>query len=313
MVVHALAAHIHLARFDAVDAEHGARQLRAPRADQTRDAEHLARTDGEADVAQQTAVEVLDLQDRIAGGGGDLGVFLTHFTADHHGDEPLAVHLADGERIDMLAVTQDGNIVAEVEHLVQTVRNIDDGDALFAKLLDDAEHDLQLAVGQHGGRFVHDEHAGVVVDGVHDLHDLLFRHRQRRDLRVHVDVHAEIVHDLLRLPAHTGPVHELALHHNVAEEHIFCDRQRLRQLDLLMHHADARAARLDRRLEAAALAVENDLACVRLVDTGEHLDERGLARAVFTHKAVDRAALDVDGDVIQRLDAGEFLGDVFQC
>ena len=213
----------------------------------------------------------------------------------------------------MLAVAQDGDVVAEVEHLVQTVGNVDDGDALFAKLLDDAEHDLQLAVGQHGGRFVHDEHAGVIVDGVHDLHDLLARDRERRDLRVDVDVHAQLIHDLLRAPAHTRPVHELALHHEVAEEHIFGNGQRLCQLDLLMHHADARAACFDRRLEAAALAVQNDLARVRLIDAGKDLDERRFARAVLAHETMDRAALDVDGDVIQRLDAGELFCDVFQC
>ena len=74
-----------------------------------------------------------------------------------------------------------------------------------------------------------------------------------------------------------------------------------------MDDADAGMARLNGAAEAAGLALEDDLALVRLVDAGQNLDQRGLARAVFADEAVDGAALNVDGDVIQRLDAGELF------
>ena len=50
--------------------------------------------------------------------------------------------------------------------------------------------------------------AGIIVNGVHDLDDLLFRDGQRRDLRVDVDVHAEIFNDLPRAAAHALPVNQ---------------------------------------------------------------------------------------------------------
>ena len=255
---------------------------------------------------------MLNLQDCIAEHGGLLRIFLTHFTADHHVDQPLTIHLRDRERIDVLAVAQDADVVAQVKDFVKTVRDIDDRDAFRAQLLDDAEHDFQLTVGQNGRRLIHDQNLGIVVDGVHDLDDLFFCHGQRRDLRVDVDVHAEIVDDLLRTAAHTGPVNKSALHHHVAKEHIFRNGQWLGQLDFLMHDADAGAARLDGAREVACLTFQNDFAGVWLVDTGKNLDKRGLARAVLTDKAVNRAAFDVNGNVIECLDAGELFRDAVQ-
>ena len=210
----------------------------------------------------------------------------------------------------MTAVAQDADVAAQAEDFVQTVRDIDDGDALVAQLLDNAEHNLQLAVGQNGRRLIHDQDAGIIVNGMHDLDDLLFRDGQRRDLRVDVDVHAEIFNDLPRAAAHALPVNQTVFQLDVAKEHIFRNAQRLGQLDFLMDNADAGTACLDGAVKAAGLAVQNDFALIRLVDTGQNLNQGGLACAVLADQTVDGAALNVDGDVIQRLDAGELFCDI---
>ena len=152
--------------------------------------------------------------------------------------------------------------------------------------------------------------AGIIVNGVHDLDDLLFRDGQRRDLRVDVDVHAEIFNDLPRAAAHALPVNQTVFQLDVAKEHIFRNAQRLGQLDFLMDNADAGTACLDGAVKAAGLAVQNDFALIRLVDTGQNLNQGGLACAVLADQTVDGAALNVDGDVIQRLDAGELFCDI---
>src|SRR5690606_10787320 len=63
--------------------------------------------------------------------------------------------------------------------------------------------------------------------------------------------------------------------------------------------------------EGAALPVEVDLALVRAVrvDAGEHLHQRRLAGAVLAADGVDLTAPHGQVDVLQRLDAGERLGD----
>jgi hypothetical protein len=46
---------------------------------------------------------------------------------------------------------------------------------------------------------------------------------------------------------------------------------------------------------------------VSLMHTGEHLDQRRLARAVLTHDGEDLSAMEVEGDVVERLGAREAL------
>ena len=305
-----LSADIDLAGFRLVNAEDGAGKLGAASADQTRNAKYLAGLDLKADVLQNAAAEIFDLQNRSADVANLFRILLTHLTADHHVDQALTVNGSDRNRVDVTAVAQDADVAAQAEDFVQTVRDIDDGDALVAQLLDNAEHNLQLAVGQNGRRLIHDQDAGIIVNGVHDLDDLLFRDGQRRDLRVDVDVHAEIFNDLPRAAAHALPVNQTVFQLDVAKEHIFRNAQRLGQLDFLMDNADAGTACLDGAVKAAGLAVQNDFALIRLVDTGQNLNQGGLACAVLADQTVDGAALNVDGDVIQRLDAGELFCDI---
>jgi hypothetical protein len=53
------------------------------------------------------------------------------------------------------------------------------------------------------------------------------------------------------------------------------------------------------------LAVDADLAAVRLVDAGQDLHQRGLARAVLAHQGVNLARAQIEADAAQR--TGEAL------
>ena len=57
------------------------------------------------------------------------------------------------------------------------------------------------------------------------------------------------------------------------------------------------------------LAVERDRAGVRLVDAGEHLEQRRLAGAVLPHQRVHLAGAHVEVDVVQHTHAEERLAD----
>ena len=69
---------------------------------------------------------------------------------------------------------------------------------------------------------------------------------------------------------------------------------------------------LGRRAEVDGLAAEQELAAVAAVDTGDDLDQRGLARAVLADQRVDRAGLDPEAAGPEGDDGAERLGDVAQ-
>src|SRR6185369_11910260 len=66
--------------------------------------------------------------------------------------------------------------------------------------------------------------------------------------------------------------------------------------------------RVDRPLERDGLAEVAHLALVRLVDAGEHLDQRGLAGAVLADQRVHLARPQREADVVEGEGAGEPFG-----
>ena len=79
-----------------------------------------------------------------------------------------------------------------------------------------------------------------------------------------------------------------------------------------MHHADAERDRVVRPLDAAALAVDENLAAVGRVEAVGDAHGRRLSRAVLADDGVNGAGLDRDVDVVVGEDAAEALGDVSQ-
>ena len=97
----------------------------------------------------------------------------------------------------------------------------------------------------------------------------------------------------------------------VAEEDVLGDRELGDQRELLVDDHDPGGFAVPDVLERDGLSLEDDLAVVGAVrvDAAEHLHQRRLARAVLSADGVDLTAVDGQGDVRQRLDAGELLGD----
>lgn len=159
--------------------------------------------------------------------------------AHHHVGQAALIGVLALDGADHPAVTHDAHAVADLHHLVQLVRDEDGGVALGGELAQEAEETHRLLRREHGGGLVHDEHLGVAVKGLEDLHLLLQAHGQVVDAGVGVDVEAELL-DEFAGAALGGAVVEHRSHVRLVTEHqVLGHRQRLHQHEVLVHHADA--------------------------------------------------------------------------
>ena len=98
--------------------------------------------------------------------------------------------------------------------------------------------------------------------------------------------------------------------HGLGREHdVLGDRHHRDQHEVLVHHADAVLDRRLGRAELGRLAVDPDLALVRLVEAVDDVHQRRLAGAVLAEQRVHLALAQVEVDAVVRDDAGEALRD----
>ena len=76
------------------------------------------------------------------------------------------------------AVLEHGDPVGEVEDLGEPVRDVQEADAALLEPAHERVEQLDLVVGERGGRLVHDEQPGVQGERLGDLDDLLLRRRR---------------------------------------------------------------------------------------------------------------------------------------
>ena len=92
-----------------------------------------------------------------------------------------------------------------------------------------------------------------------------------------------------------------------ADHHILQRRHRAEQPDVLERASESGSGALMRRHVGDVGAVEHDPARGRLVETGEHIQRRGLAGAVRSDQRVNAAAPHRDIDFVDSLQAAEIL------
>jgi hypothetical protein len=124
--------------------------------------------------------------DVTIGFGKGLGV-----GSDHLSYDPRNVDVADPALRRDLAVTQDGDEVADSDQLLQPVRNIDDRNTARLQVRNDPKQDLHLGRTQCRGRLIHDEDPGVLHHGFGDLDKLLLTNAQRLYERVRLNAGLE--------------------------------------------------------------------------------------------------------------------------
>ena len=275
-----------MTRGDGVETRDGLEQLALAAARDARDAEHLARVDGEADVIQTLDAELVVSRQPL----DDKTLFhvlrlravdvQAHGVADHHVGQRLLVGVLGGDVADVLALAQDRHAVGYVEHLVQLVGDDDEGFAVGLHVAHDGEELIRFLRGEDGGGLVQNEDIRPAVEHLDDLDRLLLRNGHIVDLLVGVDVKAVLVADLLDLPARLGDV-ELPLE---AEDDILRRGEEIDELEVLVDHTDTELERILGGGDRYRFAMNVDLPLVGEVDTGEHVHQRRLAAAVFAQQ-----------------------------
>ena len=192
------------------------------------------------------------------------------------------------------AVAQHRHAVAELEDLVEPVRDEDDAPALRDEVARRLEHALDLGLAERRGRLVEDEQARVADEQTGDLDELPLADRERLDGRPELHVaEAELVEDAARVLGEAAtPVEER--HVEPAEEDVVLDAELGNEAQLLVHERDAVRLRVVRVPERDLLAVEADHALVRPDEPDERLHERALAGAVVPADRVHLADPDVE-------------------
>jgi hypothetical protein len=214
--------------------------------------------------------------------------------------------------VDRGAAADHGDLVGHLQHLVELVRDEQDGEPLLLEVAQVVEQLVDLLRHQDGGGLVEDEDPGAAVEDLEDLHPLPLADPEVLDQGVRVDLEPVGLGDLAdaRLggaevdPAGPG---RLAAEHDVLEH-----REVVGQHEVLVHHAHAGVDRVARRVEGHLAAVDGDGALVRTLHAVEDLHQRGLAGAVLAHDRVHVTAPDDDVDVVVGDDARKSLRDPTQ-
>ena len=81
---------------------------------------------------------------------------------------------------------------------------------------------------------------------------------------------------------------------------------------MLIDRRDAKHRRILSRTKLRFLSVEQDLSCVRHINTGHGFNQRGLARTVFTHERMHLSGAKLKAYLVQRRNAAKAFYDVFQ-
>ena len=99
--------------------------------------------------------QVFDLQQDFAGRCrlvSDKNVL--EFLANHQADQVVVADVFVGQRAGVVAIFEDGDVVGDFHHLVQTVGDKSQSPTLLLEFSHDAEQVRHFLSGQNGGRFI---------------------------------------------------------------------------------------------------------------------------------------------------------------
>jgi hypothetical protein len=152
----------------------------------------------------------------------------------------------------------------------------------------------------------------IAIERLQDLDALLEPDREVLDLRVGVEREARRLREL----AHPRPpgvvVEERAPRRLGAEDDVLGHRHHRDQHEVLVDHPDPALDRVLRRAHPHGLALDQDLALVRVVEPVEDVHQGRLARAVLAEERVHLVREQVEVDPVVRDDAREALRDTAQ-
>src|SRR5690606_19659911 len=229
----------------------------------------------------------------------------------HHSSHQLG-RVEIGRRVarDESAVLEHRDLVAEVEHLLEAMRHVEDGDTFGLEPIDDPIQQSDLVLGQRGRRLVHRDHPGVERQRLDDLHDLLFGHGQPADPLAWVDeIDPEAIEEFGGVARHHPVVDQAAATRLPADEDVLRHGPVGQEVELLEDGGDTRSHGVGGVMQFRRLPVEPDLSPIAGMDSGDDLHEGRLAGTVLPRQSVDLTGPQSDLHVFQHRHPEEALVD----
>ena len=276
--------------------------FRPARAHQAEQSDDLSLTDVEADILEAVRRQMLNGKDLLAGGDAALGIHVVDLPADHVGDQIVRRRVGDLDLGDILAVAHDHRRIGHAVDLAHTVRDVNNGDALVAHFQDQLEEVVGLRVVERGGRLVHDEDLYVLGNRLSDLHKLFLRNGERTEACLRIDVvQSDPFQQRLRIRIQLLIIDGLcrALRRQIVKEQVFRHADARDVVELLIDDGDAHVYGFLRGVSADLPSLQNDLALVCVIGSGQNFHQRRFASAVFAEKRHDLTLLQFEGDMVQ--------------
>ena len=183
--------------------------------------------------------QALDVKHHVAGFGGGF-VHPQQNLAAHHqlcqlGGRGLGCFESRGH----LAAAHDADGIGDLHDLAQFMGDQDDGFALGAQAVEDAEQLVGFGRGQHTCRFVQDQDVSLPVERLENFHPLLHAHTDVLDQGIGLHIQAVVRGQLDQCPPCLGdggfePSSILGAQNNILQH-----REILDQFEVLEYHTDA--------------------------------------------------------------------------
>ena len=292
-------------------AEQSLEQAALTLSDQAAQAQDFTLPDLDADAAQRRASQARRREQHpVLGmklvGEGRFGRFLP-------GHQPDRLILRDGLGIGdrhQRAVPQYRHTIAEADDFIPAVRDEEDDRARVAQARNALGEPRDFVVAERRSRFVEQEHAGIALNGAHDLQHLPPAERQIAEDRARIDVQAMARKNLFRRLPRTGARDAApGANRRGGEQEVALDAQLTHQGQFLEHARDALADRVIGVAQSELLAVESDGSVIRNNRAADDLDQGRFAGAVFSSEAKDGSARRLKRDRFQRAGRAEGLFD----
>ena len=252
--------------------------------------------------------QILHFQNRLFGDVLGNKVVIFDVTAGQVVSKLLTGQVLGLTGVDVLTAAHDTYVVGNFEDLIGLVGDEHDGDAGITQLTNGDEQSVNFLLGQSGGGLVHDDQLGVEQHSAADSDQLLGSNVQIAHLSVQVDIAADLCQSGL-----CGFIPALAVDQLTAGGDFGVDGQVLtngqvgENGQVLVDDLDAQAGSLGGGDLGNFVALEGYGAFILGVDTGDDLNQSGLAAAVFACEAHNFTGTDTEVYIVQGVNAAETL------
>jgi hypothetical protein len=211
-----------------------------------------------------------------------------------------------------------GHAVADLDRLVEVVRHQQDARAVVDERAHQPEEPLDPQPGKERGRLVEHQYRLLVLalaqllDRAHDRQQRALHLRECAHRRGGIDaVQAVTLQDRGGMPALLAPADRAPAAGPEAGDHeVLAHRQLGHEPEILVDEGQAEAPeRPGRQRQIDGRAAQRELTGIGLVEAREHLQQRGLPRAVLPQQTVHLGGEQLQVDVGERLHAAEALAE----